>query len=103
MLGAVLFAHDEMQAVVTSISEFALQAAKPTWDWVAEQEDAALKASVTTAVGDAVGEAYQISDKMDRYTRLGEVKAQAVAALCSDNEGSPSKSDVLSMVSKLEK
>ena len=103
MLGAVLFAHDEMQAVVTAISEFASQAAKPTWDWVAEQEDAALKASVITAVGDAVGEAYQISDKMDRYTRLGEVKAQAVAALCSDNEGSPSKSDVLSMVSKLEK
>ena len=103
MLGAVLFAHDEMQAVVTAISEFASQAAKPTWDWVAEQEDAALKASVTAAVGDAVGEAYQISDKMDRYTRLGEVKAQAVAALCSDNEGSPSKSDVLSMVSKLEK
>ena len=103
MLGAVLFAHDEMQAVVTAISEFASQAAKPTWDWVAEQEDAALKASVTAAVGDAVGEAYQISDKMDRYTRLGEVKAQAVAALCSDNEGSPSKSDVLGMVSKLEK
>ena len=103
MLGAVLFAHDEMQAVVMAISEFATQAAKPTWDWVAEQEDAALKASVTAAVGDAVGEAYQISDKMDRYTRLGEVKAQAVAALCSDNEGSPSKSDVLSMVSKLEK
>ena len=103
MLGAVLFAHEEMQAVVKAISEFASQAAKPTWDWVAEQEHAALKASVTAAVGAAVGEAYQISDKMDRYTRLGEVKAQAVAALCSDNEGSPSKSDVLSMVSKLEK
>ena len=103
MLGAVLFAHDEMQAVVTAISEFASQAAKPTWDWVAEQEDAALKASVTASVGDAVGEAYQISDKMDRYTRLGEVKSQAVAALCSDSEGSPSKADVLSMVSKLEK
>ena len=103
MLGAVLFAHDEMQAVVTAISEFASQAAKPTWDWVAEQEDAALKASVTASVGDAVGEAYQISDKMDRYTRLGEVKSQAVAALCSDSEGSPSKAVVLSMVSKLEK
>jgi len=103
MLGAVLFAHDEMQAVVTAISEFASQAAKPTWDWVAEQEDVALKASVTASVGDAVGEAYQISDKMDRYTRLGEVKSQAVAALCSDSEGSPSKADVLSMVSKLEK
>ena len=103
MLGAVLFAHDEMQAVVTAIGEFASEAAKPTWDWVAEPEDAALKAAVNAAVGDAVGEAYQLSDKMDRYTRLGEVKAQAVAALCSDDEAAPSKSDVLSMVSKLEK
>ena len=103
MLGAVLFAHDEMQAVVKAIGEFASEAAKPTWDWVAAEEDAALKSSVTAAVGDAVGEAYQLSDKMDRYTRLGEVKAQAVADLCSDDEVAPSKSDVLSMVSKLEK
>ena len=103
MLGAVLFAHDEMQAVVKAIGEFASEAAKPTWDWVAAEEDAALKSAVTAAVGDAVGEAYQLSDKMDRYTRLGEVKAQAVADLCSDDEVAPSKSDVLSMVSKLEK
>jgi polyribonucleotide nucleotidyltransferase len=103
MLGAVIFAHDEMQAVVKAVAEFASQAAKPTWDWVADEENAELKAAVTAEVGEAVGEAYQISDKMDRYTRLGEVKAQAVAALCSDDEAAPSKSDVLAMVSKLEK
>ena len=103
MLGAVLFAHDEMQAVVKAIGEFAAEAAKPTWDWVAAEEDAALKVAVTTAVGDAVGEAYQISDKLDRQARLGEVKAQAIATLCSDDAVSPSKSDVLGMVSKLEK
>ncbi|MFT7178643.1 MAG: polyribonucleotide nucleotidyltransferase, partial [Oceanospirillaceae bacterium] len=103
MLGAVLFAHDEMQAVVKAIGEFAAEAAKPTWDWVAAEEDADLKAAVTAAVGDAVGEAYQISDKLDRQARLSEVKAQAIAALCSDDAAAPSKSDVLGMVSKLEK
>ena len=103
MLGAVLFAHDEMQAVVKAIAEFASEAAKPTWDWVAAEEDAALKSAVTAAVGEAVGEAYQISDKMDRQARLAEVKAQAIAALCSDEASAPSKSDVLGMVSKLEK
>ena len=103
MLGAVLFAHDEMQAVVKAIAEFASEAAKPTWDWVAAEEDATLKSAVTAAVGDAVGEAYQISDKMDRQARLAEVKAQAIAALCSDDASAPSKSDVLGMVSKLEK
>ncbi|MDC9719494.1 MAG: polyribonucleotide nucleotidyltransferase [Gammaproteobacteria bacterium] len=103
MLGAVLFAHDEMQAVVKAIGEFAAEAAKPTWDLVAVEEDTALKAAVVAEVGAAVGDAYQISDKLDRQTRLGEVKAQAVAALCNDEADAPSKSDVLSMVSKLEK
>ena len=103
MLGAVLFAHDEMQAVVNAISEFAAEAAKPTWDLVAVEEDTALKAAVTAEVGTAVGDAYQISDKLDRQARLGEVKAQAVAALCTDATDAPSKSDVLGMVSKLEK
>lgn len=103
MLGAVLFAHDEMQTVVKAIGEFAAEAAKPTWDLVAVEEDTALKAAVVAEVGAAVGDAYQISDKLDRQTRLGEVKAQAVAALCNDEADAPSKSDVLSMVSKLEK
>ena len=103
MLGAVLYAHDEMQAVISAVSEFAAEAGKPTWDWVAAEEDAQLKSAVTAAVGDAVGEAYQISDKMARYTRLSEVKAQAVETLCTEDETSPSQSDVLAMVSKLEK
>ena len=103
MLGAVLFAHDEMQAVVKAIGEFAAEAAKPTWDLAPVEEDTALKAAVAAEVGAAVGDAYQISDKLDRQARLGEVKAQAVAALCNDDADAPSKSDVLGMVSKLEK
>ncbi|MDP6967821.1 MAG: polyribonucleotide nucleotidyltransferase [Gammaproteobacteria bacterium] len=102
MLGAVLFAHDEMQAVVNAVNEFAAEAAKPTWDWQAPAEDVELKEAVTAAVGAAVGEAYQISDKMERYTRLGEIKADAVAQLCGDDEG-PAEADVLGMVAKLEK
>ncbi|MGB0445781.1 MAG: polyribonucleotide nucleotidyltransferase [Pseudomonadales bacterium] len=102
MLGAVLFAHDEMQAVISAVNEFAAEAAKPTWDWEAPAEDVQLKEAVTSAVGAAIGEAYQISDKMDRYTRLGEIKADAVAQLCTDEEG-PSESAVLAMVAKLEK
>ncbi len=102
MLGAVLYAHDEMQTVINAVNEFAAEAAKPAWEWQAEAENTALKDAVTAAVGAAVGEAYQISDKMDRYARLGEVKADAVAQLCGDEEG-PSEADVLAMVAKLEK
>ena len=101
MLGAVLFAHDEMQTVVNAVNEFAAEAAKPTWEWEAAPENTELKEAVTAAVGAAVLEAYQTSDKMDRYARLAEIKADAVAQLCG--EDGPSESDVLGMVAKLEK
>jgi polyribonucleotide nucleotidyltransferase len=101
MLGAVLFAHDEMQTVVNAVNEFAAEAAKPTWEWEAAAENTELKEAVTAAVGAAVLEAYQTSDKMDRYARLAEIKATAVAQLCG--EDGPSESDVLGMVAKLEK
>jgi polyribonucleotide nucleotidyltransferase len=102
MLGAVLYAHDEMQTVINAVNEFAAEAAKPTWEWEAPAENTELKEAVTAAVGADVGEAYQISDKMARYTRLGEIKDAAVAQLCGDEDG-PSESDVLAMVAKLEK
>lgn len=102
MLGAVLYAHDEMQTVINAVNEFAAEAAKPTWEWEAPAENTELKEAVTAAVGAAVGEAYQISDKMARYTRLGEIKDDAVAQLCGAEDG-PSESEVLAMVAKLEK
>jgi polyribonucleotide nucleotidyltransferase len=102
MLGAVLYAHDEMQTVINAVNEFSAAAAKPTWDWQVPAEDIQLKEAVTMAVGATINEAYQISDKMDRYTRLGEIKADAIARLCGDEDG-PTEADVLGMVAKLEK
>ena len=34
MLGAVLFAHQEMQIVIDKIREFASEIAKPAWEWL---------------------------------------------------------------------
>lgn len=102
MLGAVLYAHDEMQVVINAVNEFAAVAVKPTWDWQAPDEDVDLKEAVVNAVGDAIGDAYQISNKMERHTRLGEIKVDAVAQLCNDEEGL-TQADVLAMVAKLEK
>lgn len=84
MLGAVLYAHQEMQAVVQAVADLAKDAAKPTWEWAAEPEDEALKAAVTEQYGAAIGEAYQITDKMARYTKLGELRDAAIEALASE-------------------
>jgi polyribonucleotide nucleotidyltransferase len=84
MLGAVLYAHQEMQAVVQAVAELAKDCAKPTWEWAAEPENAALTAAVTEQFGAAIEDAYSTTDKMERYAKLGELRAGAVAALVSE-------------------
>ncbi|MGI0118361.1 polyribonucleotide nucleotidyltransferase [Zooshikella sp. RANM57] len=102
MLGAVLFAHQEYQVVVDAITEFAAEAGKPRWEWEAPAINEALMTTVENAFASDIRAAYQISDKMERYTRLGQIREQAVNELANE-EGQPSTAEVSSLFSKLEK
>ncbi|TPE54997.1 polyribonucleotide nucleotidyltransferase [Maribrevibacterium harenarium] len=102
MLGAVLFAHKEMQTAITAINEFAAEAGKPRWDWAPEAVNEELKAAVANGFAAQIEEAYTISDKMARYAKLGEVRAAAVAALVTE-EGPFTEADVTGAFGKLEK
>lgn len=102
MLGAVLFAHKEMQAAVTAITEFAAEAGKPRWEWSAEPENEALKAAITEGFAEQVEAAYGISEKMARYAKLDEVRTAAVEALVSEEAGIED-ADVTKAFAKLEK
>ena len=79
MLGAVLFGHDEMQVAIEAISAFAAEVGTPKWEVAAPVVNDELKQAMKAAYGAQVSEAYAISVKQDRYTRLGEIK-QAVLA-----------------------
>jgi polyribonucleotide nucleotidyltransferase len=103
MLGAVLFAHQEMQTAVSAIKEFAAEIGKPRWEWQAEAVNAELMGAIKADFADAIAEAYSIRDKMDRYARLGEIKAAAVAKLAGDEEGKYSAEDVKKCFGKTEK
>ena len=39
MLGAVMFGHEQMQVVITAISELAAEVGTPAWDWAAPEAD----------------------------------------------------------------
>ncbi|WP_417596334.1 polyribonucleotide nucleotidyltransferase [Oceanospirillum sp.] len=84
MLGAVLFAHKEMQAVNTAIKEFAAEVATPAWDWQPAAEDTETKQLVSLAYADKIKDAYKITVKQDRYAQLGELKSEAVEKLAND-------------------
>lgn len=81
MLGAVLFAHQEMQAVIAAVNEFKAEAGKAAWEWEAEAENTALIDAVSSQFGAQIAEAYTITEKMSRQTRLGELRDAAVEAL----------------------
>lgn len=102
MLGAVLFAHQEMQVVIAAVSELAKDAGKPRWDWQAPAENRALQDKVVAAVGPQIGEAYRITEKQQRYARLSELKAQAIEKVAVEGAGYTVQA-VTEMFSKLEK
>ncbi|TQV70501.1 polyribonucleotide nucleotidyltransferase [Exilibacterium tricleocarpae] len=102
MLGAVLYAHQEMQAVVQAITELARDAGKPTWEWAPAAENQELKAAVANGFAEGIGEAYRITDKKQRYDRLGELRSQAMEQLADEAAGIGAD-DVKSAFGKLEK
>ncbi|RYE26434.1 MAG: hypothetical protein EOP42_20765, partial [Sphingobacteriaceae bacterium] len=87
MLGAVLYAHQEMQAVVQAVAELARDAGKPRWEWSAPAENIALKDALVKGFADSISMAYRITDKAKRYDRLGELRGEAVAELATETSG----------------
>jgi len=102
MLGAVLFAHQEMQVVINAINELKAEAGKPAWDWEPEADNEELKSAVAEKFSAGLTDAYQISDKMTRYDAIGDLKQQAVEQLASD-ESDIGAGDVKDAFAKLEK
>ncbi|RKQ95806.1 polyribonucleotide nucleotidyltransferase [Kushneria sinocarnis] len=103
MLGAVLFAHQEMQTVIGAINEFAAEAGKPKWAWQPPEEDQSLKAAVSTAVGNRIGEAYRITDKMARQDALAGIRNEVIEQLAGGDAPQYSADEVGNALSKLEK
>jgi len=101
MLGGVLFAHQEMQTVISVIEELAAEAGKPRWDWVAEVENADLKASLADLVGADLDAAYQVHDKQARVESINALRDRANASLVSDDGFSAE--DIKDSFKKLEK
>jgi polyribonucleotide nucleotidyltransferase len=104
MLGAVLFAHQEMQVIVQAVKELKAEAGKPDWEWVPEEKNTALIESISGAFAAGITEAYAISDKMQRQDKLGELKNQAVEQFANEeSEPAVSAGEVQDIFASLEK
>lgn len=103
MLGAVLFGHMEMQVAINAIKEFAAEVAAPAMVWAPPAQNTALKDALQNGFAAQIEEAYTIRDKQQRYGRIGEIKAAAIAALCNkDDPAAPSEQAVKTAFGDLE-
>lgn len=78
MLGAVLYGHGQQQVVIDNINEFAQKVGVQKQEFTAPAIDHALENTLKQAFAEKISQAYTITDKQDRYTRLDELKAEAL-------------------------
>ncbi len=84
MLGAVVFGHEQMQQAIRQIRALAQEAGKPRWEWTPPAEDAALAGAVATRAERVMAEAYRITEKQQRHTRISQIKKETTAALSGE-------------------
>ena len=102
MLGAVLFAHQEMQVVIDKIQELAAEIAKPAWEWNEAVEDEDLKQKVETAIGDRLALAYSEKDKLKRQQSVRDLKEEVVKEVAGEDDADLSE-DIAELFGKAEK
>ena len=80
MLGAVMFAHEQLQSVIAAIIKLAEQAAKEPWELPGAADKAAIKKQLKDLVGADIDAAYKLTNKQERSNALNEVRAKAAQA-----------------------
>ena len=85
MLGAVVYGHEQMQAVIKMINEMTHEAGKDAWDWVAPEPDTSLIEKVAKLAAADVNAAFQIKAKGARTAKLDEIKNRVLAELITEN------------------
>ena len=94
MLGAVVYGHDQMQAVISAIDELVRDAGKPAWDWTPPAKNEALVARLAAIAGPGFNDAYQIRSKQARTQKLKEVEAKVWEQLAAETAaGAPAADD----------
>ena len=86
MLGAVMYGHEQMQTVIRNINEFAAEVNKTPWNWTAPEVDTALQSRIAELAGEELGNAYRITDKLQRQNAVAVIKNNVIAALKAEAE-----------------
>ena len=102
MLGAVVYGHEQMQAVIQAINEFADEVNPEVWDWKAPEPNTELINQVKEISGSLITEAFKIRQKQARVAKLEEAWAAVEAALITEETDTLAKNEIKGIFKNLE-
>ena len=89
MLGAVVYGHEQMQAVIELIHQLADEVNNPVWDWVAPAKDEALVARIASLAESDLNTAFQIKQKQARSEAIDKLWKRIFDEVGVGKEGGP--------------
>ena len=84
MLGAVVFGHDQMQAVIKAIDELVEIAGKPEWSWEPPARNEALIARISEIAEADMRDAYRTRNKQERTQRVRTIEKSAMEKVVAE-------------------
>lgn len=102
MLGAVVFGHEQMQAVIKMIAELATETGKDAWDWVAPEPDIALIEKVAGLAAADINTAFQIKAKGARSAKLSEITSRVLGELITEETSTTEANKIKNEIFNLE-
>lgn len=103
MLGAVLFAHQEMQVQIQAINQLAEVAGKEKWTYSPPPQNNELAEGIERSVGAELGAAYRVTSKAERLAEVRTLRDKAVEQLVQPDDEETREEEVLKYFSSLEK
>jgi len=95
MLGAVMFAHREIQIAINAIKEMATEAGTVSSEWMPPVINADVEKRVIELCKTDIEKAYQIKDKIERQDAVSDTRDRIVEQMIAENAG---KEDELALV-----
>jgi len=106
MLGAVVFGHDQMQAVIKAIDELVEVAGKPSWDWQPPARNEALAARISEIAEADMRAAYGVRNKQERTHLVRTIERATESRIAEDaaaaGQPAPDANDVSNMLFELQ-
>ena len=106
MLGAVMFGHEKMQAIIEAIDALVEEGGKPLWDWQPAPRNETLRSKITEIVGERIHEAYSHISKQERNELLRgiyeDVQTQIEGAVLAEELAEPEPNEVANTLFEME-